>query len=964
MNKVFILPELQHAPFGIKRVLEALHEYLPEFGWEIVHNPDDADVVNLHAMMDIDTDKPIVHSSHGLYWAEFDWPADHLWANAKMVEVMTKAKAITTPSNWVRGAIARGISRPITAIHHGVDADKFNPGESQGYVLWNKARADIVSNPEEMQKLAELMPGVGFVSTIGKQTKNVQVIGVLPYERMMDVVAKASVYLATARETFGIGTLEALACGVPVAGWNHGGQTEIVTQGETGYLAPFGDYEALAQCVQRCLTERERLSKNARMDIISRWQWGDKVEQYAKVFASVLPQPGPKVSIVITAHNLAKYLPDALDSVKAQDMDDWECLIVDDASTDNTAEVVAPYLDDDRFQYLPTPHNLKLSGARNYGMERANGRYLLPLDADDALYSTALSSLASFLDDHPDKHIAYGGLDIMSEDGSGLRGNDWPFPAFSWLGQIAHLNQIPYCSMMHKSVWRGIGGYRVRDWRAEDASFWLRASSLGFHVGRATDDSILKYRLRPDSKGATERNEGHDDGDWTSWFPWRLGAANSQEGWNALKQGKRPNPAIVPFGAQGDAPKYCWPVWSHHNPLVSVIIPCGPNHAHLLIDALDSIQAQIFPFWEAIVVNDTGGELDLSFAPWCRVIEKEGTGIAASRNAGLYSARAPLVLFLDADDLLTPSAIYDMIEAYSDSGRYIYTDWYAVMPDKTEAKSAKPYDRSTEKGMSHSITSLIPRQWALDVGGFDEDLPGWEDWEFFIKLAVNGYCGERLAKPCFVYRMHTGERREQSLADKDETLPILKERYGHYFEKGGQAMPPCCGDGGPVILEAKKYMSKLSNQPTTSVQVASSGLVRLEYIGNNAGGITMSKVGGVKLSKTYRLGKLPPNNYVDATPADAELLVSAGRCRYVKQPGIDLKQAVVTAPPVVEKPVPPPPKELPDLQSKNVGAAKRALLGLNMDELAKVRKQEVEGKNRTTVLKAIDTLLADGSRVG
>jgi len=986
VTKVFIAPDIKTAPFGIKRLIEAMHKHLPGLGIEIVNSEAEADVVNAHAMAFVDTKKPVIYSSHGLYWADHHWDNGYLYANQQMIEYMTRAQAITAVSNWVGHALSRGILHKPQVIYHGVDADEWQPtSQHQGYVLWNKGRADVVSNPDEMNKLAELMPDVGFVSTFGRPATNVQIVGEVPYSQMHDMVAKAAVYLSTARETMGIGTLEALASGVPVAGWHHGGTAEIITNGHNGWLAPYGDYEQLAECVRHCLANREKLSANARKTAVEKWSWDVPMAQYALIFQTVhqnYSRKRPTVSVIVTAHNLGNYLPDCLNSVQGQTLSDWECLIVDDASTDNTAEICEEFCGlDGRFTYLPTPKNLKLSGARNFGFEQANGRYVLYLDADDYLAENALGLLAGFLDDNPEFSVAYGHLDLIDEDGSNRRRNDWPFDDFDWFQQMAHLNQLPYSAMMRREVLERSGGYRTRNWRAEDASLWCRLTSLGFRATKATDKPTLVYRLRSNSKGATERQKFRDgDGDWTSWFPWRLGARNAQEGLSLIRQGKQPRTATVPFGAQGTPPNWCWPVWSHHDPIVSVIIPVGPRHAHLLVDALDSVQAQTFPFWEAVVVNDTGKPLDTSPWPWARVVESGEHNIATSRNRGIEAARAPLVLFLDVDDLLLPTAVENMLRTFveADGSRYIYCDWYAIELDGSHKKhGSKEYDRSSTDGSKHPITVLMPTEWALNLT-FDEAVPGWEDWEFFIKAAVTGHCGQRLPEALLVYRMQTGQRREQSLADKDLTLPILKERYAGYFT-GEKPMAGCCGGDDTTVLEAKRALGLLPQlQMSGAIQRSSNGMsdtVRIEYLGENQGAITLKSAGGVPLKQPIKAGNNLFHRFHDVDPDDGTRLVETGRFRFVSEPAIDLSQAAV---------VPEPPDaetetaeletvegdaegeetaELDNPEGMTVAEAKAYALELSSANLEQFLETEKTGKSRNSLVSALETMLADAQRI-
>jgi len=402
--KVYIEPSFGATPDraegGIRRVVEAMTRHLPEFGVEVVSEMRKADLTVGHGVMRPQAaGKPFVSCNHGLYWEDYDWGNAFHQINAEVVECMVRAQAITAPSRWVAHALTRGILRRPTVIHHGVDADEWaHDFYHSGYVLWNKARADPVSDPAPVGALARRMPDVKFVTTIGMPSANVAVTGVIPLPEMRPIIQRAGVYLATARETFGIGTLEALASGVPVAGWDYGGQSEIILPGDTGYLAPIGDFDSLSECIRRCLAERDRLSKNAVADARERWAWPDKVERYAQLFHGILAQSReerPAVSVIVTCHNLARFLPQALDSVLRQPYENWECLIVDDASTDETPQISAAYAaKDTRFRPVRSETNLKLCGALNLGAAESRGRYLVNLDADNYLSEDALNDCA------------------------------------------------------------------------------------------------------------------------------------------------------------------------------------------------------------------------------------------------------------------------------------------------------------------------------------------------------------------------------------------------------------------------------------------------------------------------------------------------------------------------------------------------------------------------------------------
>src|SRR6185437_10688188 len=91
------------------------------------------------------------------------------------------------------------------------------------------------------------------------------------------------------------------------------------------------------------------------------------------------------VSVIVPCYNYAHFLGEVLDSVLAQTYSNWECIIINDGSPDNTEEVALDYCAKDRrFKYF-YKKNGGHSSARNYGIKQSNGKYIMPLDADDIL---------------------------------------------------------------------------------------------------------------------------------------------------------------------------------------------------------------------------------------------------------------------------------------------------------------------------------------------------------------------------------------------------------------------------------------------------------------------------------------------------------------------------------------------------------------------------------------------------
>jgi glycosyltransferase involved in cell wall biosynthesis len=117
----------------------------------------------------------------------------------------------------------------------------------------------------------------------------------------------------------------------------------------------------------------------------------------------------PKVDIIIPAYNAARYLPAAIESVEAQTFADWRILLVDDGSTDNTPEILAPFVDrlGPRLKYIRKP-NGGLPAARNTAIHNSSAEFLALLDADDVWLPCRLAESLACFEGRPQVGLAYG----------------------------------------------------------------------------------------------------------------------------------------------------------------------------------------------------------------------------------------------------------------------------------------------------------------------------------------------------------------------------------------------------------------------------------------------------------------------------------------------------------------------------------------------------------------------------
>ena len=104
------------------------------------------------------------------------------------------------------------------------------------------------------------------------------------------------------------------------------------------------------------------------------------------------------VSIIMPSYNTARFIKESIESVQAQSYSDWELIIVDDCSTDNTDGVVKEYLQDTRIRYLKNQRNSGAAVSRNYALREAQGKWIAFLDSDDTWEPTKLEKQIAFME--------------------------------------------------------------------------------------------------------------------------------------------------------------------------------------------------------------------------------------------------------------------------------------------------------------------------------------------------------------------------------------------------------------------------------------------------------------------------------------------------------------------------------------------------------------------------------------
>ena len=785
--KVMMIPDANtistHSPSGIQTLVKKYFKYLPDYGIDLVHpSADSFDLLAVHAGMTnkFPTGTPHVSHIHGLYWTadydSFGWASK---ANRNVINSLRHADTVTVPSEWVGQNIRRDMRLSPIVVRHGIDWDEWQHGMSnEGYVLWNKNRDSDVCSAYPVSALALRRPDIKFLSTFSDAdpSPNVRRTGLVPHDVMKEYIHHAGVYLATTKETFGIGTLEAMASGVPILGFNHGGTSTIVVHGVTGYLAKPDDYDDLERGLEYCIQHRDVLGANAR-EASKRYDWPTVAEFLAEdVYrATMRGWRSPQVTVVVPCFNKADTLERAVTSALKQTITASRIIIVDNNSTDGSRRIAQGLADRHPRVMAISCEDQGVAHARNAGAAAADTKYICCLDADDEIAPAFLDKCIRVLEKDPTVGLSYTKLEAVDRKGNRSI-SAWP-NHYEYDRFVEGKNQVPTCCVFRKSLWDRLGGYRQRyapnGAGAEDAEFWLRMGAIGYKGELATTEPLFVYHLG----GLVSGNPHYQEMNWRGWHPW-------------VDDGLHPFASVAtPYNNMAHM------VRQYDIPAVSVIIPCSPSHLRHIVDILDSLDAQVYRLWEAIVVVDGEEAPDYykkayPHVKWLHLPEAKGPG--AARNHGAEHADGPLLLFVDADDWLTPNALEWMVKAYDASpNTIIYTDYYAhcYLADGPELQKAnargrvKHRDEASGKTVllhrasefdcqrAHRqpdpssmyiwnlISCLVPKRFHVKIGGFDESMASWEDWDYWLRMSHEGICFTWLEQPLVEYRFDTGTRR-------------------------------------------------------------------------------------------------------------------------------------------------------------------------------------------------------------
>ncbi len=436
----------------------------------------------------------------------------------------------------------------------------------------------------------------------------------------------------------------------------------------------------------------------------------------------------PLISVIIPCYNYGRFLTETVESVLNQTYPNFEVIIVNDGSTDNTKEVGEKLIADHpqhRIRLINQENSGQPAISRNSGIKQAAGPYILPLDGDDKLAPAMLDKCMTLLLKNPGLAIAYtdrrdfGGVDQI------VKAGDYNFE------KLREANQISHCALYKKEVWEKVGGYRSNVKGVEDWDFWVAAGALGY-FGQRIPEPLFWYRR-------------HDTGVYQEVL------ANYEEKFAAVILN---NASVYPEKnirwAQNRLLTKPAASGSKNPVLVSVVIPTY-NRPQMLAEAVRSVLNQTENNIEVIVVNDAGQPVEevlKSFKePRLRLVTHPvNKGLAASRNSGIAVASGKYIALLDDDDLFLPEHLQTALGVLSVQHPVVYTDawrvtWQKLNETYVEIDKRVPYSMDFERNklllgnISPVNCFVFDRLLAIKAGLFDESLSTLEDWEFWIRLS-------------------------------------------------------------------------------------------------------------------------------------------------------------------------------------------------------------------------------------
>ena len=204
----------------------------------------------------------------------------------------------------------------------------------------------------------------------------------------------------------------------------------------------------------------------------------------------------PTVSVVMSVFNGEAFLSESVESILAQTFPDFEFVIIDDGSTDNTADILSAYAKRDSRLHVFSQQNRGRAESLNRGIELASGRYIARMDADDVATPNRLQDQVNFLERHTDVCLLGGTCELITCNGQVMQVIRCPLEDSAIQSDMLVGNPMWHPAVtMRKEIVLASGGYRKALVDAEDYDLWLRMAERSRLAN--LPQIVLRYRIHP-----------------------------------------------------------------------------------------------------------------------------------------------------------------------------------------------------------------------------------------------------------------------------------------------------------------------------------------------------------------------------------------------------------------------------------------------------------------------------------
>ncbi|VXC28891.1 Glycosyl transferase [Pseudomonas sp. 9AZ] len=525
----------------------------------------------------------------------------------------------------------------------------------------------------------------------------------------------------------------------------------------------------------------------------------------------------PLISVIIPSYNYGRFVGQTVASVLSQGVQSLEVLVLDNASLDETSEVMKSFATDPRVRFMRNRRNIGPSHNVLNGMRIATGQFMTVLMADDILLSGHFLRLLPLLQEHPESALGYAPVNYIDDQAAPLASPRHPGHRLTdYVGdrnEVADLlvydNYItPSATIIRRQAL--LSGWSWNP-RLKGAGDW----DMAVQLAERNPDFIFTHIP---GVGYRVHSEQHSTEFYASTAPledhilivegvFERGAERQLSGRELDvaahlrgRLGQYPNEKHSPLGARVQS--LCVRLEAlaalGERALFSIILTTY-NRPDLLKDALASVGSQTLRDFEVILINDNGEPVEHLLAaydfPITYIRQGRNQGLSAARNAGLALARGRYIVYLDDDDIYLPNHLAVLAEAFEQyPGSVIYTGVEYVNEklengQRLELGRGQPFkhqvfdrDRLFVQNYIPVNTWAHPRQMLATVGEFDTGLAAFEDWDMLLRLATRY---PFVHVPVVTSEVHT---REQSPSD-DHMLGRERKNFPALYQLLYQRYP-------------------------------------------------------------------------------------------------------------------------------------------------------------------------------